>query len=127
MYDSVDFQQRSSEGRWWALNPRRVSIDIVADDAAWENAAEAARRAGTTIGTWVCDKIEQTYIDYATAGQLPVLRPEDSPPLEHKHIRADFAVRSMACEMAQAAGASVSRMIRAIIADALLQGESEND
>lgn len=119
MYDSVDFQQRSSEGRWWALNPRRVGIDIVADDVAWENAAEAARRAGTTVGAWVCDKIEQTYIDYATAGQLPVLRHEDSPSLEHKRIRADFAVRSMVVEMSQAAGVSVSRMIRAIIADSL--------
>ena len=119
MYDCVDYQQRSSEGRWWALNPRRVGIDIVADDAAWENAAEAARRTGTTVGAWICDKIEQTYIDYATAGKLPVLRPENSPLLEHKRIRADFAVRSMVVEMSQAAGVSVSRMIRAIIADAL--------
>lgn len=121
MYDAVDYQERDAGGRWWALAPRRVAINLRVDVDDWALAAETARRAGTTVGAWVCDQIQQAYIDYATARKLPYLEKEDALNLEHKFLRVDFAVRSMACEMAQAAGITISQLIRAVIADALLQ------
>lgn len=125
MYENIDNQQRAADGRWWCLNPRRVSIDVYADVGDWDLATDAAASAQTTVGAWVCDKIEQAYIDYATAKIMPTLMTED-PDAERRHfyLRTDFAVRSMVTEMAQVAGVSVSRIIRAIIADALLRDDS---
>lgn len=127
MYDAVDYQERDAGGRWWALAPRRVAINLRVDVVDWELAAETARRSGTTVGAWVCDQIQQAYIDYATSRRLPTLEAETDQNLEHKFLRVDFAIRSMACEMAQAAGVSVSQLIRAVIADALLQEDYSDD
>lgn len=126
MYDSVDYQGRDSSGRWWALAPRRVAINLRVDVDDWALAAETARRSGTTVGAWVCDQIQQAYIDYATTRKLPYIETEEALNLEHKFLRVDFAVRSMACEMAQAAGVSISQLIRAVIADALLAADSDD-
>lgn len=126
MYDAVDYQERDAGGRWWALAPRRVAINLRVDVDDWALAAETARRSGTTVGAWVCDQIQQAYIDYATTRKLPYIETEDALNLEHKFLRVDFAVRSMACEMAQAAGITISQLIRAIIADALLAAESDD-
>ena len=127
MYDAVDYQGRDSSGRWWAIAPRRTAINIRVDTIDWELAAETARRSGTTVGAWVCDQIQQAYIDYATSRRLPALGAETDQNLEHKFLRVDFAVRSMACEMAQAAGVTISQLIRAVIADAILREDSGDD
>lgn len=126
MYDAVDYQERDAGGRWWALAPRRVAINLRVDVVDWDLAAETARRSGTTVGAWVCDQIQQAYIDYATTRKLPYLEKNGDQDLEHKFLRVDFAVRSMACEMAQAAGITISQLIRAIIADALLAADSDD-
>ena len=127
MYDAVDYQERDAGGRWWALAPRRVAINLRVDVVDWERAAETARRSGTTVGAWICDQIQQAYIDYATTRQLPGIIDNGDQDLEHKFLRVDFAVRSMACEMAQAAGVTISQLIRTIIADALLRENSGDD
>lgn len=110
-------QDRDTQGRFYSPERKTHKISIRIELFDYRVLRYLATEWKTTIPNVLTELIEDAYMEYATKGTIPDLYAEDDKLSVWYSFRVTQATRSMLWELAEMAGASLSEMIRSILAE----------